>query len=135
MTSSPQPSVKPNFRTNSPPVPAAAKKLNGGKPSQAPTQPSSNFNNKIKQPATDTTADYYVTESRLNLRDINKSPKSPPSLIQERTPSDLINNFENTHSAKSSRFVINFLINIIVLALLIYVINIIRMKNFDKISL
>jgi hypothetical protein len=103
---SPQPQFKPDFRTNSPPVPAAAKKLNGVKP----TQPSSNFNNKIKQPVTDTTADYYVTESRLNLRDINKSPKSPPSLIQERTPSDLINNFENTNSPRNSRVVIILLL-------------------------
>lgn len=61
------PPVVNDFRTNSPPVPAAAKKLGyNTKPNRPPTMP--------KAPPT-ATADYYVTESRLNMA----SP-SPPSV-------------------------------------------------------
>lgn len=80
------PVIQPEFRTNSPPVPAAAKKLNGGKlpPKKnivsektndnlndldrnfTPPPPKPVANNKSKQKSS-TTADYYITESRLNV--------------------------------------------------------------------
>jgi membrane protein involved in colicin uptake len=47
------------FRSNSPPVPAAAKKISAEVPKVKPVI------NKSKQK--ETTANYYVTESRLNL--------------------------------------------------------------------
>ncbi len=51
------------FRSNSPPVPAAAKKMNGGKP-----PPAAKSNNMRQSNANfNTPADYYTTESRLNL--------------------------------------------------------------------
>lgn len=79
------PIIQSEFRTNSPPVPAAAKKLNGGKVPQkknssektnddlnnldqnfTPPPPKPVANNKSKQKS-NTTADYYITESRLNV--------------------------------------------------------------------
>jgi centrosome and spindle pole-associated protein 1 len=79
--SSPQP-PQVEFRTNSPPVPAAAKKLNGGgggggvgggggkapagNVANSPLPPPPKPNNVPKKKA-NATADYYVTESRLNL--------------------------------------------------------------------
>ena len=55
----PLPSQGGEFRSDSPPLPTFAKKINGTKP---PTSKST----KPTKPA-DTTADYFVTESRLNL--------------------------------------------------------------------
>ena len=70
-SSSPQP-PQVEFRTNSPPVPAAAKKLNGGGKAPAgnvahsPLPPPPKPNNSPKKKA-NATSYYYVTESRLNL--------------------------------------------------------------------
>ena len=55
----PPPAQGVEFRSDSPPLPTIAKKINGSKP---PTSKST----KTNKPA-DTTADYFVTESRLNL--------------------------------------------------------------------
>ena len=55
----PPPAQGVEFRSDSPPLPTIAKKINGSKP---PTSKST----KQNKPA-DTTADYFVTESRLNL--------------------------------------------------------------------
>ena len=74
----PVPPVNTEFRSNSPPVPVAAKKLNQGNTSNAgPNQqaPTPNNFNKNKPPNTrtrpkpqgDSVPNYYVTESRLNL--------------------------------------------------------------------
>jgi hypothetical protein len=76
------------FRTNSPPVPAAAKKLNGGGPGGgggggAKTPAKKSLNSEFNSPRppsrskqSDIPADYFVTESRLNVN-------SPVSLILE----------------------------------------------------
>jgi len=53
------PPAQGEFRSDSPPLPTIAKKINGSKP---PTSKSTKTNKPV-----DTTADYFVTESRLNL--------------------------------------------------------------------
>lgn len=58
--SQPQPQAQPEFRSNSPPVPAIGKKLNANEKA-AINKPA---NNNV---ASETTADYYVTESKLNV--------------------------------------------------------------------
>ena len=65
------------FRSNSPPVPAAAKKLNGGNANNAsgaktPSKKSVNQDSNSPRPSskskqTDIAPDYFVTESRLNV--------------------------------------------------------------------
>ena len=60
------PPVVAEFRSNSPPVPAAAKKINVAH-NKEPHKPSN-----LKAQKSDTTADYYVTESRLNLATVIK---------------------------------------------------------------
>ena len=66
----PQPRSPPaDFRSSSPPVPAAAKKLNGGKPPIKPSvrQSNANVRQSIANVNFNAPADYYTTESRLNL--------------------------------------------------------------------
>ena len=60
------------FRTNSPPVPAAAKKLNGGGAGAGKTTPKKSNNSDFgaSRPSSkgkEIAPDYFVTESRLNL--------------------------------------------------------------------
>ncbi|RNA41302.1 centrosome and spindle pole associated 1-like isoform X4 [Brachionus plicatilis] len=112
------PIIQSEFRTNSPPVPAAAKKLNGGKApvkkninpertnddlneakrnfTPPPPKPVANNRNKGKS---STTADYYITESRLNVSSptVKKVNSNLPPLDdnEEREPSNLINDYEN----------------------------------------
>lgn len=147
------PIIQSEFRTNSPPVPAAAKKLNGGKaPAKkninqqinknddlneaernfTPPPPKPVVDNKSKQKSS-TTADYYITESRLNvsspvswlknilkffinnfvknietnyLFQINKKVNSnlpPVDDYEERAPSNLINDYENENFKTNSK--------------------------------
>ncbi|CAF0754323.1 unnamed protein product [Brachionus calyciflorus] len=138
----PPPVIQTDFRSNSPPVPAAAKKLNGGK---APQKNNNNFNNNNVQndqndepparnfsppppkpiaqnrnnkPKSNATADYYITESRLNVasptannnKKFNASNLATLDDTEERVPSVLVNDYQNDkfkENTKKSKFTNN----------------------------